>query len=202
MNVPIIKPRSSQSQTPCNTLINTAFIFLNRGRNVGKTTPFTQSYVLRNASLRLLTRLKTLNCITLFTNETIEYSYLEVQFAWQIVMADQKLCSSSVFRRVYKLRKATVSFVMSVCPSDCMSVCLHRTIRFPRMNFQRILLFRIFLKTSMFYPTVTRIVHKLINRRHTSRKFTITPMVIRGAESIFLFIRVIRICANTVWSLL
>jgi hypothetical protein len=149
MNVLINKPSSSQSQTSCNTLINTALIFLNRGRNVGKTTPFTQSYVLRNASLRLLTRLKTLNCITLFTNETIEYSYLEVQLAWQIVVADQKLCSSSVFKRVYKLRKATVSFVMSVCPSDCMSVCLHRTIRFPRMNFQRILLFRIFWKTWM-----------------------------------------------------
>ena len=81
MNVLINKPSSSQSQTPCNTITNTALTFLNRGKNVGKTTPFTQSYVLRNASLRLLTRLKTLNCITLFTNETIEYSYLEVQFA-------------------------------------------------------------------------------------------------------------------------
>jgi len=30
VNIPIIKPRSGQSQTPCNTLINTALVFLNK----------------------------------------------------------------------------------------------------------------------------------------------------------------------------
>ena len=146
-------------------------------------------------------KILTLNCITLFTNETIEYSYLEVQFAWEIIMADQRLYSSSVCRRVHKiakidckLRQVRLSIRLSVCLIEQLSSHVWIIGKFDISGF--------FEKHPFFYPTVTRIVHKLINRLSTSRTFTITPMVIRGAKIFHLFYRVIRICTTAVWSLL
>ena len=74
MNVPLIKTRSRQSQSRCNTLINTAFIFLNGGgcKECRKNHSFILSYfalcqseVVDKTEVKMLT----LNCMTLFTNE-------------------------------------------------------------------------------------------------------------------------------------
>ena len=142
----------------------------------------------------------TLNCITLFTNETIEYSYLEVQFARQIAMADQKLCSSSVFRRVHKIAKLDCK-LRHVHLSVRLSVCLIEQLSSHVWIIEKFDISGFFEKHPFFYPTVTRIVHKSINRLYTSRTFTITAMVIRGAKISLPFIMVITICATTVWIL-
>jgi len=112
-------------------------------------------------------------------------------------MAEQKLCSSSVFRRVHKIAKIDCK-LRHVHLSIRLSVCPHRTTRFPRISCQEILHLKFFENHSFFYPTVTPIVHKLINRLYTSRKFTITAMVSRGAKIYLPFIMVIGICATTV----
>ena len=53
-----------------------------------------------------------------------------------------------------------------------------------------------------FYPAVTPLVHYVINSLYIGQIYTITAMVIRGAKIFLLFVRVVRICATDVWSML
>jgi hypothetical protein len=127
MNVLIIKPRSGHSQTLCNTLVNTALIFLNRGRNVGKTTPFTQSYVfitpvwgcwqvwseglntelyifVYNRNNRIFVRL---------------WPYLEVQLSSQIVMANKNMEGQYLFtNETIEYSYLEVQFVWQIIMAD------------------------------------------------------------------------------------
>jgi hypothetical protein len=109
--------------------------FLVGGSNVGKTTLSLK--VAFCVTLVLSCKRDWSECLTIDLHNFVYkwtdrifvclWPYLEIQFAWQIVMADKSLCRSWVCIHVHKIAGSDLSFVMFVCPSDCLSVCPRRT---------------------------------------------------------------------------